>query len=52
MDILYHSKFLKHNIESEAEGAYRIADFGDVPDTEADGEKYIDLIHPPVILIV
>jgi acetoin utilization deacetylase AcuC-like enzyme len=47
MDILYHSKFLKHNIVSEAEGAYRIADFDDVPDTEADGEKYIDLIHPP-----
>ena len=47
MDILYHSKFLKHNIESEAEGAYRLAEFSDLPDTEADGEPYMDLVHTP-----
>ncbi len=50
MDILYHSKFLKHNIDSEAEGAYRIADFGDLPDTEADGEAYMGLIHTPAYI--
>jgi len=50
MDILYHSKFLKHNIESEAEGAYRIADFSDLPDTEANGESYLELIHSPAYI--
>ena len=47
VDILYNSKFLKHNIASEAEGAYRLADFNDLPDTEADGEGYFDLVHTP-----
>jgi len=50
MDILYNSKFLKHNIDSEAEGAYRIADFGDIPDTEANGEPYLDLVHSPAYI--
>ncbi len=50
MEILYNSKFLKHNIESEAEGAYRLADFGDLPDTEADGEPYFGLIHSPAYI--
>ncbi len=47
MDILFNSKFLKHNVDSDAEGAYRIADFGDLPDIEADGEPYLGLIHTP-----
>ncbi|NQT76221.1 MAG: histone deacetylase family protein [Bacteroidetes bacterium] len=45
MDILFNKKFLKHNVDSEAEGAYRIADFGDLPDIEADGETYMELVH-------
>ena len=50
MDILYHSKFLKHNIDSEAEGAYRLAEFDDLPDTEADGERFIELVHEPAYI--
>lgn len=46
MEVLFNKKFLKHNIHSEAEGAYRINGFDDLPDTEADGEKYISLVHP------
>lgn len=46
MEILFNKKFLKHNVVSEAEGAYRIAGFDDLPDHEADGEQYLDLIHP------
>lgn len=46
MEILFNKKFLKHNIYSEAEGAYRILGFEDLQDTESDGEKYISLIHP------
>ena len=45
MDILFNKKFLKHNVDSEAEGAYRIADFGDLPDIEANGEAYMELVH-------
>jgi acetoin utilization deacetylase AcuC-like enzyme len=45
MDILFNDKFLKHNVDSEAEGAYRIADFTDLPNTEADGEAYMELVH-------
>lgn len=50
MDILYNSKFLKHNVDSEAEGAYRIADFGDLPDIEANGEPYLELVHSPAYI--
>jgi acetoin utilization deacetylase AcuC-like enzyme len=47
MDILFNSFFLKHNIKSEAEGAYRLDGFsGNFDDNGADGEKYISLIHP------
>lgn len=45
MDILFNEKFLKHNVDSEVEGAYRIAGFDDLPNTEADGERYMELIH-------
>jgi len=46
MEILFNKKFLKHNVVSEAEGAYRIAGFDDLPNFEADGESFIELIHP------
>ncbi len=46
MEILFNRKFLKHNVDCEAEGAYRLADFTDLPDTDADGEAYMQLIHP------
>jgi acetoin utilization deacetylase AcuC-like enzyme len=45
MEILFNNKFLKHNVESEAEGAYRISGFEDLPNAESDGESFIDLIH-------
>ncbi len=45
MEILYHEKFLKHNINSDFEGPYRIAGFEDLPNVEADGEKYLELVH-------
>ncbi|MCK4569591.1 MAG: histone deacetylase [Bacteroidales bacterium] len=47
MEILFNKKFLKHNVDSDAEGAYRIADFGDLPDIEANGESYLELVHSP-----
>ncbi|HSG68281.1 MAG TPA: hypothetical protein VK994_06205 [Bacteroidales bacterium] len=47
MEILFNRKFLKHNVDSEAEGAYRMADFNDLPDSEANGEPYFELIHTP-----
>lgn len=50
MDILYNSKFLKHNVDSEAEGAYRIADFGDLPSIEVNGEPYLELVHSPAYI--
>ena len=46
MEILFNRKFLQHNVNCEAEGAYRLADFNDLPDTEADGEAFMHLIHP------
>ncbi len=47
MDVLFNRFFLNHNINSEAEGAYRLDNFpGNFVDTEIDGEKYISLIHP------
>ena len=36
MKILFNKKFLEHNIESEAEGAYRINEFKNIADTEID----------------
>jgi acetoin utilization deacetylase AcuC-like enzyme len=46
MKILFNKLFLNHNIDSEAEGAYRIIDFQDIEDTTIDGEKWISLVHP------
>ncbi len=46
MKILYNSKFLKHNQQSDAEGAYRIERFSEkYKDEDANGEKYITLVH-------
>ncbi|MCK4407719.1 MAG: hypothetical protein KAV44_08590, partial [Bacteroidales bacterium] len=45
MKILFNKKFLLHNVDSYAEGAYRISDFSDQKDIEADGEKYFSLVH-------
>lgn len=46
MKILFNKKFLQHNPESECEGAYRIKEFASQSNNvEADGEKYITLVH-------
>lgn len=45
MKILFNKKFLSHNPESMFEGSYRIKDFTDIEDTEANGEQFLDLIH-------
>jgi acetoin utilization deacetylase AcuC-like enzyme len=45
MKILFNEKFLQHNVDSSAEGAYRIKDFKDIENTEVDGEKNFSLIH-------
>ena len=45
MKVLFHKKFLEHNVFSEAEGAYRIEDFRNFEDTHANGEEYITLVH-------
>lgn len=47
MEILFNKIFLEHNKESEYDGAYRIEQFCDLPDTVADGEKYFGLVHDP-----
>ena len=46
MEILFNSKFLKHNEGSFAEGPYRIESFpGEVKETDRNGEEYITLVH-------
>jgi len=46
MNILFNKKFLLHNVESSAEGAYRIGEFIDqFEDTVRDGEEYVQLVH-------
>ncbi len=45
MKILFNSKFFKHNISSQYEGAYRINDFKNEKDVVFDGEPYIGLVH-------
>ncbi|MCF8378230.1 MAG: hypothetical protein K9H49_01555 [Bacteroidales bacterium] len=47
MRILYNKKFLFHNIESPAEGAYRLEKFKDqLEEEDVDGEEFISLVHP------
>ena len=46
MKVLFNKKFLKHNVNSDAEGAYRIKDFPEhFEDTDFNGEEYITLVH-------
>lgn len=47
MKILFNRVFLEHNVNSPYEGRYRIADFdkGDYEEVEADGEKFLTLVH-------
>lgn len=46
MRVLFNSKFLNHNIQSQAEGRYRIQSFPDhYADEDCDGEPYISLVH-------
>jgi acetoin utilization deacetylase AcuC-like enzyme len=46
MKILFNKKFLLHNADSTAEGAYRIKEFTDLEDTYVNGEHWIKLVHP------
>jgi len=46
MKALFNRMFLQHNVDSDAEGAYRIKDFQNYADMEFDGEPYITLVHP------
>ncbi len=46
MKVLFNKKSLLHNINSEAEGAYRIAEFeGKYDDVDLNGEPYLELVH-------
>lgn len=46
MDILFNSKFLKHNSSSYAEGPYRIEGFiSESKEVDKNGETYITLVH-------
>lgn len=47
MRVLFNSKFLKHNKQSEADGSYRINGFAEkFDDEDANGEEFITLVHP------
>ncbi len=46
MNILYNSKFLRHNSDSLVEGPYRIEAFtSHVQEADRNGEQYIPLVH-------
>lgn len=45
MKFLFNKQFLKHNPDCPGEGAYRIKDFVDIPDTTVNGEQWIKLVH-------
>jgi len=46
MKVLFHKKFLEHNVDSDIEGAYRLLPFADCYEAEEfDGEPYISLVH-------
>jgi acetoin utilization deacetylase AcuC-like enzyme len=48
MKILFNKKFLNHNVSSDAEGAYRLAEFPEhFQDVNNNGEKYITRVHSP-----
>ena len=46
MKVLFNKKFLNHNVNSDAEGAYRIAEFpAHFQDVDSNGEEFITLVH-------
>jgi acetoin utilization deacetylase AcuC-like enzyme len=46
MKVLFHKIFFEHNIDSDAEGAYRIMGFSDAEEApDFDGEPYLNLVH-------
>jgi len=46
MEVLFHKKFLEHNIDNDGEGAYRLLSYMDNYETPwVDGEPYLNLIH-------
>jgi len=45
MEFLFNKVFLEHNPDCPGEGAYRIKEFKDLPDTNSDGEKWLELVH-------
>jgi acetoin utilization deacetylase AcuC-like enzyme len=46
MKVLFHKKFLEHNIDSDSEGAYRLLSFMDTYEApHVIGEPYINLVH-------
>lgn len=46
MRALFNNIFLCHNQDSDAEGSYRIREYSGEPDTFADGEPFLGLVHP------
>lgn len=46
MKVLFHKKFLEHNVDSDSEGAYRLLSFMDTYEApNVIGEPYINLVH-------
>lgn len=46
MKVLFHRKFLEHNIDSDSEGAYRLLSFMDSYEApKVAGEPYLNLVH-------
>jgi acetoin utilization deacetylase AcuC-like enzyme len=46
MRVLFNKKFLSHNIQSDAEGAYRLKSFPEhFQDEDFNGEEFITLVH-------
>lgn len=46
MKVLFHKKFLEHNIDSDSEGAYRLLSYMDTYESpHVVGEPYINLVH-------
>lgn len=48
MKVLFNKKFLNHNVNSDAEGAYRLSEFPThFQDIDRNGEEFIPLVHSP-----
>lgn len=45
MEFLFNKVFLEHNPDCPGEGAYRINEFSDMPDTIINGERWLELVH-------